>query len=306
MYIFSSITRQNVNVWKTRELNIGGWLVLEPWITPSIFHNINQSLGIVDEFTLTKKLGTDAAFAIQQPHWDTWCTYIDFQKIADAGFNMSQNGFDNSGHKTTAQWQQGDLAAQTLAAQYQDVVLIQFYSDGFGQVRAVSDTPVIPHDAFEAPSAWNGVLSASDNGAQNSIVVHHHEYQVFTDALVAMQSWKHRQLVRNNAPNYASGSDKWVLVGEWNAVMTDCAPTLDCYGVGARYDGTFPASTYVRSCAGRHALEAQFSTFESQTQRWVFWNFKTETAHEWDALALLNNGVFPQPLISREFGIICA
>ena len=53
---------------KVRGLNIGGWLVLEPWITPSIFQNVDQSLGIVDEFTLTQKLGTDAAYDILKPH----------------------------------------------------------------------------------------------------------------------------------------------------------------------------------------------------------------------------------------------
>jgi hypothetical protein len=53
---------------KVRGLNIGGWLVLEPWITPSIFQSLDPSLGIVDEFTLTQKLGTEAALNILQPH----------------------------------------------------------------------------------------------------------------------------------------------------------------------------------------------------------------------------------------------
>jgi glucan 1,3-beta-glucosidase len=53
---------------KVRGLNIGGWLVLEPWITPSIFQNVDQSLGIVDEFTLTQQLGTEAAYNILKPH----------------------------------------------------------------------------------------------------------------------------------------------------------------------------------------------------------------------------------------------
>jgi hypothetical protein len=53
---------------KVRGLNIGGWLVLEPWITPSIFTSVDQSLGIVDEFTLTQKLGSAAAYNILKPH----------------------------------------------------------------------------------------------------------------------------------------------------------------------------------------------------------------------------------------------
>jgi hypothetical protein len=56
-----------------RGLNIGGWLVLEPWITPSIFQNVDQSLGIVDEFTLTQKLGSQAAYNILKPHVSTTC-----------------------------------------------------------------------------------------------------------------------------------------------------------------------------------------------------------------------------------------
>ena len=109
----------------------------------------------------------------------------------------SQNGFDNSGHlQSKPGWQQGDTTAQTLAVlemistkyaqpQYQDVVvaiellneplssaldfdaLKQFYRDGFGQVRAVSDTTVMLHDEFVPPSTWNGFLSVSDNDAQN-------------------------------------------------------------------------------------------------------------------------------------------
>ena len=51
-----------------RGLNIGGWLLLEPWITPSIFQSLDQSLGIVDEFTLTQQLGTTAAYNILKPH----------------------------------------------------------------------------------------------------------------------------------------------------------------------------------------------------------------------------------------------
>lgn len=53
---------------KVRGLNIGGWLVLEPWITPSVFQNLDQSLDIIDEFTLTQKLGSDAAYNILKPH----------------------------------------------------------------------------------------------------------------------------------------------------------------------------------------------------------------------------------------------
>jgi hypothetical protein len=35
-----------------------------------------------------------------------------------------------------------------------------------------------------------------------------------------------------------------IVVGEWTAAITDCAPALNRYGIGARFDGTFVGSTY--------------------------------------------------------------
>lgn len=383
---------------KVRGLNIGGWLVLEPWITPSIFKNLDQSLGIIDEFTLGEKLGNDAAYQILKRHWDTWLTLQDFQKIASSGFNTvripigywayetipgepytmgaapyldtaidwarqtglkvwidlhgapgSQNGFDNSGHKVPEPlWQAGNNVNITLSVlntisskysrpEFQDVVVAiqllnepltpkldfekvkQFYREGYNQVRAISDTPVILHDGFVPPSRWNGFLSVSDNNAQN-VIVDHHEYQVFTNELVALTPEKHRELVCSNVASYSQGTDKWVVVGEWTGAMTDCATALNGYLTGARYDGSFPGSTFVGSCQDknqisnwdqtfrdnmRRYIEAQLSAFETHTQGWVFWNFKTEGAHEWDAFALLNQGIFPQPLGKHEPNVIC-
>ena len=127
----------------------------------------------------------------------------------------SQNGFDNSGHNGTVGFGQGDSVSQTrgvlqliankyAAAQYQDVVVgieplneplivsinggdqivPQYYKDTFGDVRAVSDTPVIMHDGFKNASYWNGVLS----GAGQNTIIDHHEYQVFTDDLLYMNA----------------------------------------------------------------------------------------------------------------------
>jgi len=80
-------------------VNIGGWGVLEPWITPSIFESLDQSLGIVDEFTLCQKLPGQAA-SILNAHWSTFYTFVscfeiagnmprlaDFQAIAATGIN---------------------------------------------------------------------------------------------------------------------------------------------------------------------------------------------------------------------------
>ena len=69
---------------KVRGVNTGGWFVLEPWITPSIF----QGNSAVDEYTLADAMGRDAAKSMLQNHWNTWYTQDDFKQMAAAGLNL--------------------------------------------------------------------------------------------------------------------------------------------------------------------------------------------------------------------------
>lgn len=71
---------------KVRGVNLGGWLVLEPWITPSLFDNTGDSR-IIDEWTFGQYLPRDRALAILRNHWETWITEADFAEIAGAGLN---------------------------------------------------------------------------------------------------------------------------------------------------------------------------------------------------------------------------
>ncbi|KAF3925281.1 hypothetical protein ABW20_dc0106698 [Dactylellina cionopaga] len=74
---------------KVRGVNIGGWLVLEPWITPSLWSrwNSNPASGPVDEFHLCQTLGKSGCLSLLKRHWDTWITENDFKNIAAAGLN---------------------------------------------------------------------------------------------------------------------------------------------------------------------------------------------------------------------------
>ncbi|EGN93093.1 glycoside hydrolase family 5 protein [Serpula lacrymans var. lacrymans S7.3] len=71
---------------KVRGVNLGGWLVLEPWITPSLFDNTGNS-AIVDEWTFGQHQNRVVAEATLQTHWNTWITESDFANIAAAGLN---------------------------------------------------------------------------------------------------------------------------------------------------------------------------------------------------------------------------
>jgi glucan 1,3-beta-glucosidase len=68
-----------------RGVNLGGWLSLEPFITPSLF-NYASELGIIDEWTLTSHLGTGAQSIIEQ-HYATFVTEQTFIDIANAGLD---------------------------------------------------------------------------------------------------------------------------------------------------------------------------------------------------------------------------
>lgn len=68
---------------KVRGVNTGGWFVLEPWITPSLF----EGNAAKDEWTFTEILGKDAAKSRLQEHWNSWITQDDFNQMAGAGLN---------------------------------------------------------------------------------------------------------------------------------------------------------------------------------------------------------------------------
>ncbi|OAX82459.1 hypothetical protein ACJ72_03191 [Emergomyces africanus] len=63
-------------------VNLGGWLVLEPWITPSVFEEAGD--GAVDEYTLSQILAGNAKSRLSS-HWDSWITADDFAQIAAVG-----------------------------------------------------------------------------------------------------------------------------------------------------------------------------------------------------------------------------
>lgn len=69
---------------KVRGVNIGGWLVTEPWITPSLYDATNND-AIIDEWTFGQMQDPDTAKAALQAHWDSFYTEADFAAIAAAG-----------------------------------------------------------------------------------------------------------------------------------------------------------------------------------------------------------------------------
>ena len=67
---------------KLRGVNLGGWLVLEKWMTPSLFEGMEAT----DETTWCAELGDRATDKLHQ-HWNTFITREDFAWLAGVGIN---------------------------------------------------------------------------------------------------------------------------------------------------------------------------------------------------------------------------
>jgi glucan 1,3-beta-glucosidase len=67
---------------KLRGVNLGGWLVLEKWMTPSMFEGLNAT----DETTYCVELGAVAETRLRH-HWQTFITRDDFAWLASIGIN---------------------------------------------------------------------------------------------------------------------------------------------------------------------------------------------------------------------------
>jgi glucan 1,3-beta-glucosidase len=68
---------------KWRGVNLGGWLALEKWITPSVYAGVRAE----DEYTLCQELGKARAVARLKQHRETWITAGDFKWMAAHGLS---------------------------------------------------------------------------------------------------------------------------------------------------------------------------------------------------------------------------
>jgi glucan 1,3-beta-glucosidase len=69
------------NTQNIKGVNLGGWFVLEGWMTPELFNGVSGS----DE-TIFMEEKANAIEVIEQ-HWDTFITYEDFVYLKDQGIN---------------------------------------------------------------------------------------------------------------------------------------------------------------------------------------------------------------------------
>ncbi|EIM90943.1 glycoside hydrolase [Stereum hirsutum FP-91666 SS1] len=337
-----------------RAVNLGGWFVLEPWITPSIFENTNNS-DIVDEYTMGQLLDTDTALSLLQPHWDTWITEQDFKDISAAGLTHvrlpvgywsvptnesvapynagawpyllralswarnngvrvmidlhgapgSQNGYDNSGQRTSSPvWglNQANITRtlnvlNTIASEIGhqvDVIellnevagfdgsqwvsaVTSFWQDGYDVVRNAtgSSVKVMIGDAFLGVDSWEDFLTYP---SAQGVIMDYHEYQIFSDAELSRTQDEHISFACTLLPTLQSFADSniWTITGEWSTAITDCAQWLNGRGVGSRWDGTFgDGNPAFGSCDN---FTGSWTTFSSSYKTYLrkYWEVQVE------------------------------
>ena len=68
--------------------NLGGWMVLEPWITPSLFYRFldkGQGETAMGSYTVCESLGPEEGNKLMRAHWDSWYTEKDIADLAARG-----------------------------------------------------------------------------------------------------------------------------------------------------------------------------------------------------------------------------
>ncbi|EOD43758.1 putative glycoside hydrolase family 5 protein [Neofusicoccum parvum UCRNP2] len=69
-----------------RGVNVGGWLNLEPFITPSFFESYSTRDGVIDEWTLTTSMGAKSKSNLET-HYSSFINKQTFIDIRNAGFD---------------------------------------------------------------------------------------------------------------------------------------------------------------------------------------------------------------------------
>lgn len=210
-----------------------------------------------------------------------------------------------------------------------------FYIDTYNDAREIQwiENTIMFQEAFQPIGSWkdflqNGTvyLKATNSSSNatiikkatfNNVLIDHHHYEVFSDQ-VASNITTHLQNIKDYAGSV--GNETYPsIVGEWSAALTDCAPWLNGIGLGTRYEGTPPYDNQkVGNCSSmlnpekltkqqkidyRKFIEMQLYEYETNSQGWIFWCWKTEVTEtfEWDFKALVKYDFMPQPLNNYKY-----
>ncbi|KAF7374908.1 Glycoside hydrolase family 5 protein [Mycena sanguinolenta] len=228
-----------------------------------------------------------------------WAKQYDIHVILDLhGAPGSQNGFDNSGQRTsTTEWENSSanqtrtvdtiryFAEQlgglvdiiellnepaTFLSDSYPATLRQYWQNGYSAIRAAGDTSnqVMIGDGFMGVDSWTDFMTYPGKCFALALQATF----MLPQALPAL-SWiiipelsrtfdEHISFACSSIADLSNFAKNniWTVVGEWSTAPTDCTQWLNGRGVGARWDGTwYTPNTPLGSCAGWTGSYSNFS-----------------------------------------------
>ena len=129
-------------------VNLSGWLIVEPWVTPSLF----DATGTSNETELARHLGFDKYWDRAERHYKTFITERDFERIADIGFNCVR--LPIPWHVYGAQTPLGNLPS---IIDYVDQAFEWAHSNGLKILLDLATVPGNQGDANAHPSGTSSV-----------------------------------------------------------------------------------------------------------------------------------------------------
>ena len=199
-------------------------------------------------------------------------------------------------------------------------IVKDYYVQSYENVKKYGDLAVVIGDSFRFGS-WGDFMFPPH---YRHVWIDTHIYQVFDAYRLSFTPQQHlQQTCKINKPEVAVAPLS-TMVGEWSLAIFDCARWLNGYGQGARYDGTFTTgkerAVGIGSCKGQNDLhdttvwtpeykdflrqyaDVQMDAYESGSSAgWFFWNFKTESAPQWDYLQGLREGWIGKDHNNRKY-----
>ncbi|KAL9113358.1 MAG: hypothetical protein Q9227_002399 [Pyrenula ochraceoflavens] len=220
--------------------------------------------------------------------------------IDSHGSPGSQNGFDNSGHAGSVDWQQSDNIEKTItiletmaskygSPNYADTVVglelvnepiswganqfsttQQFAREAYSRVRAAAaaagnpNLNIVMHDAFQSGAQWTTLPSELGTTTSRSFHLDTHMYQVFTDSDKSKDQSQHIAEACSWGATLASTNAQLPIhVGEWTATTNFCVNP----------DGTSTiagSSCYQDGCrCSSDPIESWNDALKEQTRRFV-------------------------------------
>lgn len=167
---------------KIRGVNLGGWLVLEKWMTPSLFEGLNAT----DETTWCVEMGDRAPERLRQ-HWDTFITEADFEWLSGVGINAVRIpvGFWLFGPPYPHHWKYGEKQSPFVEGGVERLDRAFEWAEKHGLLVLL--------DLHAAPGCQNGF----DNGGLHGVMEWHMKQEYIEFALETLRRLAERYGKRN-------------------------------------------------------------------------------------------------------------